>query len=108
MFRLALALGRTVDELSENLGYEEFLEWMEYYSFEPFGEWRADVRSGLVASVIANVNRDPTKVPEPYTSEDFMLFNKAKKQQWSEDDEGAHIDPSTIAWLFAKAGASVN
>lgn len=35
----------------------ELNEWMIYARLEPFGELRADLRSGIVASTIANVNR---------------------------------------------------
>ncbi len=44
---------------------------MAYASLEPFGEERADLRSAIVASVIANANRDPDK-HEPFTFDDFM------------------------------------
>jgi hypothetical protein len=33
----------------------ELAEWAAYYQCEPFGEERADLRAGIVASVIANV-----------------------------------------------------
>ncbi len=32
-------------------------EWMEYANLEPFGEERADLRAGIVASTMANVWR---------------------------------------------------
>jgi hypothetical protein len=102
MFRLALALGRTVDELAETLSYEEFLRWWDFYLVDPFGEWRADLRSGIVSSVIANVNRDATKRPEAYTAQDFMFFEKRKDAAVTEEDDGAHIAPETIAWLFGQ------
>jgi hypothetical protein len=47
---------------------------MAYASIEPFGEERADVRAGIIASVIANVNRDRKKRPEPFSVQDFMPF----------------------------------
>ncbi len=39
----------------------EFSEWMAYYSLEPFGEERADLRIAILDSLIANANRDPKK-----------------------------------------------
>lgn len=48
----------------------QFSEWMAYARLEPFGEERADLRAGIVASVIANVNRG--KKQKPYTPQHFM------------------------------------
>lgn len=45
---------------------------MAYAELEPFGEERADLRSGIIASVLANVNRDAKKHPKPFTPQDFM------------------------------------
>lgn len=49
----------------------QLAEWMAYAKLEPFGEERADLRAGIIASVIANVNRDPKK-QRPFKPEDFM------------------------------------
>lgn len=49
-------------------------EWMAYDSLEPIGELRADVRAGIIASVIANTNRDRKRRPDPFTPHDFMPF----------------------------------
>lgn len=55
----------------------EYLEWQEYYSLEPFGEERADLRAGIIASTIYNVNRGKNRALKP---EDFMPKFKTKKQ----------------------------
>lgn len=47
-------------------------EWLALYRIDPWGEWRDDLRSGIVASVIANVNRDAKRKPEPFTAHDFV------------------------------------
>jgi hypothetical protein len=47
-------------------------EWKAYFSIEPFGEERADLRMGILASLIANVHRDRKKKFEPFTPADFM------------------------------------
>lgn len=46
--------------------------WHQYSLVEPFGEERGDLRAGIVASVIANSNRDPKRRPQPFTAQDFM------------------------------------
>ncbi len=50
----------------------EFVEWMAYYEFEPFGEERADLRAGIVASTVANASRDPKRRRNPFRPLDFM------------------------------------
>jgi hypothetical protein len=42
----------------------ELSEWMAYYSLEPFGEYRADLRAAIIARMAAQSNR-PLK--------DFMI-----------------------------------
>ena len=37
------------------LSYTEFQEWCLYYQIEPWGEDRADLRAGIVASTLHNV-----------------------------------------------------
>lgn len=56
-------------ELLDRIGRDEFLEWMDYYQIEPWGEWRADLRTGIVASTVANVFRGKGKSTKP---QDFM------------------------------------
>lgn len=56
---------------------EEFSEWQAYYTLEPFGELRADLRSGVVASLLYNINRP--KTAEALSPADFMLFQEREK-----------------------------
>jgi len=79
VFRLALALGRPVREMLASLGSDELTEWMAYYQLEPFGDYRADYRSGVVASTFANAHR--AKDANPFRPEDFMPFLEKKKPQ---------------------------
>ena len=41
-----------------------------------WGEWKQDYRFGHLCSVQANINRDPKKRTQPYSSEDFALRPK--------------------------------
>lgn len=43
-FRLALALGRTVEELHASMSSAEYAEWVRFAAYEPFGELRDDYR----------------------------------------------------------------
>ena len=48
----------------------QFAEWMAYSRLEPWGEQRADLRAGIVASTMANVNRGKSR--KPYKPHEFM------------------------------------
>jgi hypothetical protein len=81
-----LALGRPdVDGLLGELSSSQLAEWLAYFQLEPFGEERDDLRMGIVASTIANVNRSP-KRKKPYEPRDFM-------PQFDEDED----DPEEAA-----------
>lgn len=59
----------------------EFSEWLAYYSLEPFGEMMADMRHGIAVAVLANVNRDPEKRPEPYEPENFIYWHPERRER---------------------------
>ena len=68
---------------------------MAYYSLEPFGEERADLRSGIVAAVTANVWRGKGRAAQP---KDFMRdFGKPTAQRMSTQELMAR-------WKVATAG----
>lgn len=56
----------------EHISSHEIAEWIAFYSIEPFGSVRGDLQAGIVASTVANVNRDPAKRSEPFSPLDFM------------------------------------
>lgn len=60
--------------------WSEFLDWIAYYELEPFGPERVDWNAAMVASVIANANRDPKKRKKPFTVNDFIFRIKDKSQ----------------------------
>jgi flagellar basal body rod protein FlgC len=55
---------------------------MAFEEVEPFGESVADQRHGILSSVLANVNRDAKKKPEPYRAEDFIYWHPS---HWPEN-----------------------
>lgn len=61
----------TRSEMVERMPAAEFFEWMLYEQIQPFGERRADLRTGQICATIANVNRG--EKTEPYKVSDFML-----------------------------------
>jgi hypothetical protein len=63
----------TVEELLHRISSKELSEWIAYARFEPFGEEAADKRAAMLLCLLANVNRDRQKHPEPFTVEQFRL-----------------------------------
>lgn len=61
------------------LDSRELSEWFAYYRVSPWTQERADIRSGLIAQILANVNRDPKKHPSPYRIEQFLAVPQPKK-----------------------------
>jgi hypothetical protein len=58
-YRLALALGiPSVDYLLDNLSSTELEGWLDYWNEEPFGYEIENYRSGLIAALLYNVNKD--------------------------------------------------
>ena len=73
----------TVREAQMRISSQEFTEWMAFARLHPFGEWRADLRAGIVASTIANVNRGKGKAYKP---SDFMPdFKRTRKAEQQSD-----------------------
>lgn len=61
--------------MSEEISDAELREWMAFYRLEPFGDERADLRAGIVASTVVNVNRGKRgKATKPT---DFMPYRTA-------------------------------
>lgn len=62
------------------MSWEQLQYWIAYSEIDPFGEARADLRSGIVAAVVANANRDPNR-GSAYQPKDFMPeFNPARSR----------------------------
>lgn len=69
-----------VSELLNRISSRELSEWMAYDRLQPFGPERSDVNAGIVASTVANANRDSKKRRKPFGPADFMpVFEKEKE-----------------------------
>lgn len=74
----------TVRQLLASVSSRELTEWQAFYGLEPFGDERADLRSGIVAATVANVHRDPQQ--EPFDVTDFMpRFEAAANEETDEE-----------------------
>lgn len=96
-FRLALQLGRTVDELQSSMSSAEFGEWIAFYSIEPFGDRVADIRAGTIAA--ATVNPHLKKDATPYKPLDFF--------SWAIEPEPEQKAPPPEAFASAVFGINL-
>lgn len=62
----------------------QFAEWMAYAQLEPFGSPAQFWQAGLIASVLANVNRTK-KDQKAFTPEDFMPRSMVEEPEQTED-----------------------
>lgn len=71
-YRLALALGQqNPDAMLDTMPYAIWLQWRLLGSLEPFGEARADLRTGIVAATMANI-WGRKRGQRAYSPRDFM------------------------------------
>lgn len=103
IFKLALSLGKTVEELLDTISHEELLKWGEFFGREQFSEWRADFRAAQAACILANANRDTKKHPKAFEITEFMFAERINTTKTAEKKTEAVIKPETIQWLFAMA-----
>lgn len=47
-------------------------EWQAFWTLEPFGGFEAEYQMGMLASVIANTQRDVKKKTQPFKATEFM------------------------------------
>lgn len=74
----------SVKRAQREIDSREFTEWMAYAALEPFGETRADLRAGIVASTLANIHR--SEGSEPFTPSDFMPTFEAQEPELVDRD----------------------
>lgn len=67
---MAAHLGMTVEDMLSRMSSRELSEWMAYFQFEPFGTDVEDLRSGILAATIVNVNAG--KSSKTFKPEDFV------------------------------------
>ena len=79
----------------ESMTVEEFKSWALYNQRQPFGAWRDNYHSAIIASILWNVNAGKNNSKSP---SDFMFKTQTEKRA---SDTGA-----TLAKLQAMARAS--
>lgn len=66
---------------------------MHYYKAEPFGQYRDNLHSAMICSILANIHRKKGKPEISY--DQFMLKDKAEHQM--------HETRKTLAWFRSVA-----
>lgn len=49
------------------------MEYQAFFKRHPWGEERMDIRFSMLMAFMANLQRDSSKRPQPYTWEDFRI-----------------------------------
>ena len=80
----------SVRRAQQEIDAVEFAGWMAFYAIEPWGESRADLRMGILASVQANIWRG--KDSQPFGASDFIPDFDAGYDQPTEDELDALIE----------------
>lgn len=76
---MALAWSCTVAEAKARCTIEEFRQWLTYYSIEPFGEFRHDVRCAIIACAIAQAGGMTKATLQDFMPEKFIGHNSQEK-----------------------------
>lgn len=88
----------TVRDLTRKLSSAELTEWISYSRLRPFGPLVNDQRYGNIMALIANVHRDPSKMPEPFSPTDFMMSKvKQRKEVQSWEEQLSVVEMLTTA-----------
>jgi len=74
-FRLALTLGRTVNELDESMSAKEYQEWQRYYNTEPFGPYANNINAARLLLAAISPHSD-----KPPSLEDLVLGEERQKE----------------------------
>lgn len=76
-------------DLLRRLSREELVEWMAFAEVEPFGSKFEEYLAALVASVVAEVNRNKKKRGRPFAPSEFF-------QDWGEPDKNKATTPEAM------------
>ncbi len=66
-----------------SLTSRQVADWLAVYRLDPWGESRADLRTAIIACLLANIHRGKGK--RPYKVEDFMAHRPRKRKQTAKE-----------------------
>lgn len=103
--KLALRMGRTLEELLRTMSSVEFNLWCELYNEDLLGELQDYERAGIIASTIANFSgKMLAQGAEPLRPRDFMpdLCNSEEAQVEAEPDPVAFFTAVSNSMLTGR------
>lgn len=71
-YKLAVLMGKSVDQTKEEVDSEEFANWLIFLNKEPMGFDLLAVMIAQLCVLTAEANRDRKKRTRPYTIADFL------------------------------------
>ena len=80
------------------------IEWQIYWMIEPPLETRVDIGFAQLMSLLANVNRDSKRQPEPWTPADFLpSWAREQKSDGADGDaKGGMDDPEHVRGVMQR------
>lgn len=82
----------------------EFAEWMAYNQIEPLTQARADLRSALIAWILAEIHRDPDKRRKPFEVQDFMPVFDGEAEDRQAEPDPRELWQRLKAWALSAGG----
>jgi hypothetical protein len=65
----------SVSRAQREIDSAEFTDWVAFYELERWGSGVEDLRTGSILSMLANINRDRTKAPDPFSLLEFVPWS---------------------------------
>jgi hypothetical protein len=89
-----------VREIEDAMPATELTEWALFYDQHPFGEYRADLRAGIVAAVVAATAGNKNAKPS-----DFMPLVKREAEATRSGPSAAAVEAAAVTNAFMKASS---
>ena len=93
----------------DGMDLETFMDWRRHFHHAPWGETRGDLRMSILASLTANVHRDPKKRSRPWEPKDFLAMTPsgrpASPGRRSQGDHTASYQPTTRQEFASQSAA---
>jgi len=79
------------------------MEWEVIYAIDPWGEWRADLRMGILAAAVVSPHlKKGTKMKPADFMPDFTGEGKKRKPRQSVADQKAAMKAAVAGWNKAR------
>ena len=96
-------MGVPVRRLMQEIDSRDFTDYLAMSRLEPWGSEIEDLRAGTIVSMLANINRDSAKRPEPFGALEFMPWAAGFKAANDSTEPVLLDDPKEQAALIRAA-----